>query len=111
MRRSPSSSPMSEAPWRAAGLAGLALILAGCTATRMENAALTPGESNPERRSLVPADPDEPVLLMTFSGGGTRAAALAESVLRELHGVTYPAENGSRRLTDDVKLVSSVSGG
>ena len=48
---------------------------------------------------------------MTFSGGGSRAAALAESVLRELAGTRYVAADGSHLLTEDVKLISSVSGG
>jgi NTE family protein len=102
---------MSERGRPAAALVALALLLAGCSATRMENVALAPGEANPERRSLAPDDPDDPALFITFSGGGTRAAALAESVLRELRGVTYAGKTGPRRLTDDVKLVSSVSGG
>lgn len=48
---------------------------------------------------------------MTFSGGGSRAAALAESVLRELAGTRYAAADGAHVLTEDVKLISSVSGG
>ena len=49
---------------------------------------------------------------MAFSGGGTRAAALAESVLREMRATTYIAADGQRHaLTDDIRAISSVSGG
>jgi NTE family protein len=46
---------------------------------------------------------------MTFSGGGSRAAALDFFVLEELRH--YGDSESGRRLIDDVALVSSVSGG
>jgi NTE family protein len=82
----------------------------GCASTHFENTPLQAGAANPDRRSIDPASPDRPVILMTFSGGGTRAAALAESVLREMAATSYAA-GGSHVLTEDVKLISSVSGG
>ena len=48
---------------------------------------------------------------MAFSGGGSRAAALAEAVLREMAATRYAAADGNRVLSEDVKLISSVSGG
>jgi hypothetical protein len=48
---------------------------------------------------------------MTFSGGGSRAAALAEAVLAEMAATSYPAADGRHALNEDVKLISSVSGG
>ncbi|MFL5266417.1 MAG: patatin-like phospholipase family protein [Stellaceae bacterium] len=48
---------------------------------------------------------------MTFSGGGSRAAALAASVLGEMAATRYAASDGPHVLTEDVKLISSVSGG
>src|SRR4051794_33018478 len=54
----------------------------------------------------------DPLIIMSFSGGGMRAAALAYSVRDELAGYTYVAANGRRRsLLDDVQIVSSTSGG
>ena len=47
---------------------------------------------------------------LTFSGGGTRAAAFAYGVLTGLRD-TPITEGGSRRLLDEVDLISSVSGG
>jgi len=89
----------------------LILLAAGCASTHVENAPLQAGEANPDRRSIEPASPDRPVILMTFSGGGSRAAALAESVLREMSQTKYAGIDGPHVLTEDVKLISSVSGG
>jgi NTE family protein len=92
-------------------LAAFLLIVAGCSVARYENTPLADGQSNPERRLIAPADPDRPALMMTFSGGGSRAATLAESVLRDLQSTTYLARDGRRSLIQDIRLVSSVSGG
>ncbi len=50
---------------------------------------------------------------LTFSGGGTRAAALAYGVLKELAAtkIDQPHSGGRVRLLDEVDLISSVSGG
>jgi len=88
-----------------------ALLCAACAATRFENTPLQAGQSNPEKRSIAPPSPDRPAILMTFYGGGSRAAALAQSVLREMAGTRYRAADGPHVLTEDVKLISSVSGG
>ena len=87
------------------------LLAGGCAGTHIENTPLQAGDGNPDWRTIDPASPDRPVILMTFSGGGSRAAALAESVLRELSQTSYAASDGPHVLTEDVKLISSVSGG
>jgi len=87
------------------------LLACGCAATHIENTPLQAGEANPDLRSIDPASPDRPVILMTFSGGGSRAAALAESVLREMSQTRYAGIDARHVLTEDVKLISSVSGG
>ncbi|HJT16592.1 MAG TPA: patatin-like phospholipase family protein [Thermoanaerobaculia bacterium] len=51
---------------------------------------------------------DETFIILTFSGGGTRAAALAYGVLRELDRTPI---GGGRSLLDEVDVISSVSGG
>ncbi|RLT93975.1 patatin-like phospholipase family protein [Ketobacter sp.] len=48
---------------------------------------------------------------MSFSGGGTRAAALSYGVLQELAATRIGAEGNRRRLLDEVDHISSVSGG
>lgn len=54
---------------------------------------------------------DELALLMTFSGGGTRSAALSYGVLEQLRDTPVIINNKKRRLLDEVDLISSVSGG
>src|ERR1700731_951461 len=87
------------------------LLAGGCAGTHIENTPLQLGDGNPDLRTIGPASPARPVILMTFWGGGSRAAALAESVLRELSQTSYAASDGPHVLTEDVKLISSVSGG
>lgn len=50
-------------------------------------------------------------LVLAFSGGGTRAAALAYGVLEELRDTAIVIEGRSERLLDQVDTISSVSGG
>ena len=49
--------------------------------------------------------------MVTFSGGGTRAAALAYGVLKGLRDTTINIEGKSVRMLDEVDYISSVSGG
>lgn len=50
-------------------------------------------------------------LILAFSGGGTRAAALAYGVLEELRDTSVVIGGHPRRLLDEVDTISSVSGG
>lgn len=60
-----------------------------------------------------PGNTDELFVCLTFSGGGTRAAALAYGVLAELRDTPLQplADGRPRRLLDEVDVISSVSGG
>jgi len=51
------------------------------------------------------------LVMLAFSGGGTRAAAFAYGVLEELRDTQVVVGGRSRRLLDEVDLVSGVSGG
>jgi len=51
------------------------------------------------------------VLILAFSGGGTRAAALAYGVLEELRDTRVLIDGKSTRLLDEIDAISSVSGG
>jgi NTE family protein len=50
-------------------------------------------------------------LILAFSGGGTRAAAMAYGVLEELRDTNFQVDGASKRLLDEVDYISSVSGG
>lgn len=50
-------------------------------------------------------------VVLTFSGGGARAAALAYGVLEELARTDILWEGRRKRLLDEVDLISAVSGG
>lgn len=56
-----------------------------------------------------PADTDETFVVLTFSGGGTRAAAFAYGVLEEMRRTRLPGTD--RKLLDEVDVISTVSGG
>jgi NTE family protein len=51
------------------------------------------------------------VFVLNFSGGGTRAAAMAYGVLEELRDTTVTIDGKRGRLLDEVTHISSVSGG
>jgi NTE family protein len=64
---------------------------------------LIPERVNNERSTLF---------ILTFSGGGTRAAALSYGVLEELRrGKFVTADGHNRRMVDEVDVISGVSGG
>ncbi|HTQ81525.1 MAG TPA: patatin-like phospholipase family protein, partial [Thermoanaerobaculia bacterium] len=48
---------------------------------------------------------------LTFSGGGTRAAALSYGVLKELKGTPVKVDGQTKPLLSEVDIISSISGG
>jgi NTE family protein len=54
---------------------------------------------------------DDFYVMLAFSGGGTRAAAFSFGLLESLREANYESKNGNRKLLDDVRVISSVSGG
>lgn len=89
-------------------------------------AALAGCASFPEARPLERVDPtsgyryanlegaensEELFVILSFSGGGTRAAALAYGVLETLRDSQVEMNGASRNLLDQVDVISSVSGG
>ena len=54
---------------------------------------------------------DDVALLLAFSGGGTRAAALSYGVLQALRDTPVTIGGRSHRMLDEVDTISSVSGG
>ncbi len=59
----------------------------------------------------VPGSSDAFLFYLTFSGGGTRAAAFAYGVLEALRETPVMINGKERRLLDEVDVISAVSGG
>ncbi len=59
----------------------------------------------------APDNSDELFVILTFSGGGTRAAALSYGVLEQLQNTTVQVGGQTRSLLQEVDVISSISGG
>ena len=92
------------------------LLAGGCTSTgKIDNEPVSQLPIGGERYSASHYSKQRPIgdtlMLLAFSGGGTRAAALSYGVLEELRDARYPSEGQDVRLLDEVDRISSVSGG
>lgn len=95
-----------------AATAVIGISLAACGTPEYPNTPLPSAATNEKSQSLPAAiSPEEPLIIMAFSGGGSRATALALSVLQRLRSVTYQIDGKTETLLDNVQIVSSVSGG
>ncbi len=91
----------------------VSFLLAGCTTQFRINAPLERHDPDYGYRLKDIAAPDrseELLLILTFSGGGTRAAALSYGVLSELAKTRIAIQRRERRLIDEVDMISSVVG-
>ena len=61
--------------------------------------------------SKKPDNEQSTLFVLSFSGGGTRAAAFSYGVLEELRRTQIVVEGEQRRLIDEVDLITGVSGG
>jgi NTE family protein len=91
------------------------MALAGC-ASRPINEPITPFDPKSGYRPylLIPKrqnnDPHT-LFIVSFSGGGTRAAAFSYGVLEELRRTEIVIDGRRRRLIDEVDVVTGVSEG
>lgn len=102
---------------RMLALACSTLVLAGCTAM----APVNPPIAQPQARqgySVLPllkrqhaGNNPRALVLLAFSGGGTRAAAFSYGVLEELRRTPIVVEGLQHRFIDEVDLMAGVSGG
>ena len=95
-------------------LLGSLLTLTGCAAHYPLNKpiARTSEEVTARARARRPRNSsDKLFVVLTFSGGGTRAAAFAYGVLEELANARVNFDGRERSLLDEVDVVSGVSGG
>ena len=91
------------------------LLLCGCASYGViDNAPLSESTSTQHysiKNRGGAAGSGDIALTLAFSGGGSRAAALAYGVLEELRDTTVVIDGQPRRLLDEVDTISSVSGG
>jgi len=97
---------------RAAISAALCVLAAGCAhwpPTPQLQQAGAPGYRLGEQTRA--GQSDDLLVILAFSGGGTRAAALGYGVLEELRRTEVKVNGVKRRLLDEVDVISAVSGG
>lgn len=107
--------PMPTKGLFVACLAASALLLAGCAGLAPVTPELSRVDPHGGYRftNVSRGDGNSTSLLvvLSFSGGGTRAAALAFGVLEQLASIEVEWEGRRRRLLDEVDAISAVSGG
>ena len=95
------------------GLVLPTLLMTGCAHYPLNQPVKTidPAGGYRMRNISVPGNSDSILMILTFSGGGTRAASFAYGVLEELARTEVEIEGRKGRLLNQVDLISSVSGG
>lgn len=93
----------------------LVLVVSGC-ASYQKNLPLQQVQPNKGYRYQVLDDEskdntDSLFVVVSFSGGGTRAAALSYGILEKLKNTPIVWKGVSKSLLDEVDIISSVSGG
>lgn len=69
-------------------------------------------EPNTITKSSLSSEADSPLFVaVAMSGGGVRSAAFSNAVLRELTKLKYQHRGAFRSITDDIRIISAVSGG
>lgn len=102
-----------KAEIRTALAVALLLVLTGC-ATYPVNSQLPKYDEKVGYRFnnlKSPGNSESLFVILTFSGGGTRAAALSYGVMEKLRETKIRWQGKERRLLDEVDVISSVSGG
>src|SRR5271165_3864291 len=99
LKRLPDSKPFAL-------LVFFALLVNGC-ATFPRNAPLVssdPSAGYRFRQTTSPTNSSDLLLMLAFSGGGTRAASLSYGALEELAHTPVGAQGKQHRLLDDVDI-------
>jgi NTE family protein len=93
-------------------LAALALAACGSMPTREKPLSRVVPLTAPVLAPGVQGNSDKLFVVLTFSGGGKRAAAFSYGVLEALRDIQVTTPDGDRRaLLDEIDLISAVSGG
>src|SRR5882672_2499907 len=114
MRRAPGLIRLAAVPVALASV----IALAGCAATAPVNPpiqATRPDDGyrmlNLLKRQTARGNDPHSWLLLAFSGGGMRAAALSYGVLEELKRTQVTVNGDTHSVIDEVDAISGVSGG
>lgn len=106
--------PANRSPILFLLLVAITLLLGGC-ATRPVNAPISQADANTGYRfevRLSKVKDKENLIILAFSGGGTRAAAFSYGVLEFLRRTEIIGPKGNKgRLLDEVDVITGVSGG
>jgi len=88
-------------------------LITGCVSMARfpENPPLVHADSRANSHALSEQGNGSILLIITFSGGGTRAAALAYGVLQALETTSIADTDEPRTMLDEIDMISSVSGG
>ena len=88
-------------------------LLAGCAsmARYPENPPLENFDVENTLSGMGAQGSGDTLLILTFSGGGSRAAALAYGVLEALAATRLPAGSEKQSMLDEIDMISAVSGG
>jgi NTE family protein len=99
--------------WLSTGLVIASFLVQGCAHYPVNERLrqYSPNEGYRGKNMRAPGKSDNILLFVTFSGGGTRAAAFSYGVLEELAKTNVVIDGKKRRLLDEVDALSSVSGG
>ena len=90
-----------------------ALLLVGCGSFQVNPplARYDPSSGYRFEKLEQGSNSDKLFVILVFSGGGTRAAALSYGVLEALRNTRIQWENQQMSLLDEVDVISSISGG
>lgn len=99
--------------WKAAVLGLVAVVMGGCaSAEKTEKLNAFDKTKGYRYENLAKSEnKDDLFVILTFSGGGTRAAAFSYGVLDALRNATVEMDGKPRNLLNEVDVISSVSGG
>ncbi|WP_158587197.1 patatin-like phospholipase family protein [Motilimonas pumila] len=88
------------------------LLVSGCSSISTAENKATPQSDPAYHIDVLASQPHSKVsLILAFSGGGTRAAALSYGVMQQLQQTMIDVGRGPQPLLEEVDIISSVSGG
>jgi NTE family protein len=98
---------------RCLAILGLTVFFGSCASNAVNSRLTRYDELGGYRYDNLSGDgnSDDLFVILAFSGGGTRAAAFSYGILEALRDASYQGPSATRRLLDDVDVISSVSGG